>query len=83
MITDVVMPAMNGAKLARLASAKRPELKILFMSGHAPSALLRKGMKELSANFLAKPFSLKLLAAKLKDALHEPVRARAAAAGAG
>ena len=83
MITDVVMPAMNRTKLARLASAKRPELKILFMSGHALSALLRKGMKDLSANFLAKPFSLKLLAAKLKDALHEPVRARAAAAGAG
>jgi FixJ family two-component response regulator len=45
--------------------------------------MLRKGKKDLSANFLAKPFSLKLLAAKVKDALHEPVSARAAAAGAG
>lgn len=76
MITDVVMPAMKGTKLARLASAKRPGLKTLFVSVHPPYTLLRKGMKDLSANFLAKPFSLKLLAAKVKDALHEPARVR-------
>ncbi len=83
MITDVVMPVMNGTKLASLASSKQPEIKVLFVSGYAASALLRKGVKDLTAHFIGKPYSLQSLAAKIQDTLLEPVAARAAAAGAG
>ena len=83
MITDVVMPVMNGTKLASLASSKQPEIKVLFVSGYAASPLLRKGVKDLTAHFIGKPYSLQSLAAKIQDTLLEPVAARAAAAGAG
>jgi two-component system cell cycle sensor histidine kinase/response regulator CckA len=68
-ISDVVMPQMNGPALAREIRAVRPDLKIVFISGYAEDAF-RGGIDALGdVGFLPKPFSLKQLAAKVKDAL--------------
>ncbi|MEX2649271.1 MAG: ATP-binding protein [Alphaproteobacteria bacterium] len=69
LITDVVMPHMNGPALVREIRAVRPDLKVVFISGYAEDAF-RGGLDALDqVGFLPKPFSLKQLAAKVKDAL--------------
>jgi two-component system cell cycle sensor histidine kinase/response regulator CckA len=68
LVTDVVMPRMNGAELAKEAEKIRPDLKILFISGHperAGSGVDPAGV----ANLLMKPFTADTLAARIKDLL--------------
>jgi two-component system cell cycle sensor histidine kinase/response regulator CckA len=73
LITDVVMPQMNGPALVREIRQVRPQLKVVFISGYAEDAF-RGGLDDLAnAGFLPKPFSLKQLAAKVKDALQGAV----------
>ena len=82
-ITDVVMPQMSGPKLAQNLASLRPDLKVLFVSGYAEDAVLRKGVADLTEHFLQKPFSLRSLAGKIREVLEQPVMARAvSAAGA-
>lgn len=69
MITDVVMPGMDGATLAKKVQEKHPDLKIIFMSGYTEDKL--KDQAEGHIHFLPKPFTLKQLAAKVKDVLGE------------
>jgi len=57
LVTDVVMPQMTGRDLARRATAIRPDLKVLFVSGYTPDALLRYGVDRDEVDFLQKPFS--------------------------
>ncbi len=80
-ITDVVMPQMSGPKLAESLASLRPELKVLFVSGYADDTVLRKGVANLSRDFLPKPFPLHLLAGKIREVLEQPAMARAASAG--
>jgi two-component system cell cycle sensor histidine kinase/response regulator CckA len=61
LISDVVMPGMDGPTVVREARKSRPELKILFMSGYAEEQL-RKSIDIENVNFLAKPFSVTELA---------------------
>jgi len=83
-ITDVVMPQMSGPKLAENLASLRPDLKVLFVSGYANDTVLRKGVADLSHDFLQKPFPLRLLAGKIREVLEQPAMARAArAAGVG
>jgi two-component system cell cycle sensor histidine kinase/response regulator CckA len=67
-LSDVVMPEMDGPRLLKELRKQRPDLKIVFISGYAEDAL-----KSLSGNeefsFLAKPFQLKDLVAAVKDAM--------------
>jgi two-component system, cell cycle sensor histidine kinase and response regulator CckA len=79
-ITDVVMPQMSGPELAQNLASLRPDLKVLFVSGYAEDAVLRKGVADLTEHFLQKPFSLRLLASKIREVLEQPVMARAASA---
>lgn len=79
-ITDVVMPKMSGPKLAKNLASLRPDLKVLFVSGYAKDAVQRKGLADLSHNFLQKPFPLRSLAAKVREVLEQPALARAASA---
>ena len=68
LVTDVVMPRMNGADLAKAAERIRPGLKILFISGHperAGSGLDPAGV----TNLLMKPFTADTLAARIKEML--------------
>jgi FixJ family two-component response regulator len=57
-------------------------MKVLFVSGHAESALVRKGLTDFRARFLEKPCSFESLSAKIRETLEEAVPARAVAAGA-
>jgi len=66
LVTDVVMPRMNGADLAREAQAIRPGLKVLFISGHPERA--GSGVDPTGAtNLLMKPFTADTLAARIKE----------------
>ncbi len=53
LVTDVVMPEMNGCELAKRIGFMRPDTKVLFMSGYAP-----EGVLDPSAPFIAKPFTV-------------------------
>jgi two-component system cell cycle sensor histidine kinase/response regulator CckA len=70
LITDVVMPEIDGPALVEEFRAARPGLKVIFISGYAESSF-RNSADGASLHFLAKPFSLKQLAAKVKDVLAE------------
>jgi len=68
-VTDVVMPEMNGGELARRLLAERPSLKVLFVSGYTDSAVLRHNLLEEGMAFLQKPFTPKVLARKIHEVL--------------
>jgi PAS domain S-box-containing protein len=66
LVTDVVMPRMNGADLAKEAHKMRPDLKVLFISGHPERA--GSGVDPTgAANLLMKPFTADTLAARIKE----------------
>jgi two-component system, cell cycle sensor histidine kinase and response regulator CckA len=70
LITDVVMPQMDGPTLARHVRRLRPDMRVIFISGYAEDRLGEIDGVEI-AHFLPKPFSLKQLAAKVKDVIRE------------
>ncbi|HVH84239.1 MAG TPA: response regulator, partial [Steroidobacteraceae bacterium] len=68
LFTDVVMPGgMTGVDLARAARQRRPKLGVLFTSGYAELADIRKAMMTENAVWLAKPYTNSDLAAKLRE----------------
>ena len=69
LITDVVMPGINGKTLADHCVRVRPRLKVMFTSGYAQNALGRRGVLERSIDFLPKPYSLDVLARRVRNAL--------------
>jgi PAS domain S-box-containing protein len=69
LMTDVVMPGMNGKELAQKLLSCYPNLKILFMSGHTADIITRHGVVEEGTYFIQKPFSLPVLARKVRDVL--------------
>lgn len=68
-ITDVVMPGMNGRELAERLAAQRPGLSFLFMSGYTDDDVLRRGVLHGESAFLAKPFTPAQLAHKVREIL--------------
>ena len=71
LITDVVMPEMDGPALVQEVRSRRPDMKVIFISGYAEGALRQRSSDGNELYFLAKPFSLKQLATKVKDVLEE------------
>ena len=69
LLTDVVMPGMNGRDLANRLKEIHPDLRLLFMSGYTYNILDRKGLMENGAIFLAKPFTRQELGAKVRQAM--------------
>jgi signal transduction histidine kinase/ActR/RegA family two-component response regulator len=67
--TDIVMPTMNGRKLAEEATARMPGLKVIFTTGFTKNAVVHNGVLDHDVHFLAKPFTIDQLAAKLRDVL--------------
>ena len=72
LVTDVVMPGMDGPSLARHLLAQRPQLKVLFMSGYADDRLGEFGLDPTGKNFLAKPYSQSDLLSRIQDILKQP-----------
>ena len=70
LVTDVVMPGMNGMDLAEMLSARRAGLKVLFMSGYPGDTLARHGVEDEGRAFLPKPFSLSGLLGRVREVLH-------------
>jgi signal transduction histidine kinase/ActR/RegA family two-component response regulator len=69
LITDVVMPEMNGHELVQLLSKSFPELKSLFMSGYTADMIARRGILHTGVHFIQKPFSYKDFSTKVQEAL--------------
>ncbi|MDX9979664.1 MAG: response regulator [Lentisphaeria bacterium] len=69
LITDVVMPEMNGCDLAEAIRRRHPEIKLLFMSGYMAHSLTHRCVLAAGENFLSKPFSIQELAEKVRTAL--------------
>ena len=69
LLTDVVMPRMNGKELAKRVRSLHPELSVLFMSGYTDDIISRHGVLEENVHFLGKPFSPMTLAVKIREAL--------------
>src|SRR5208283_2539031 len=64
LVTDVVMPEMNGRELAKRLLSLFPHLKVLFMSGYTADVIALHGVLEEGVNFIEKPFSLENMAGK-------------------
>ena len=72
LITDVVMPEMNGKDLNEQIMALRPGIKTLYMSGYTANVIAHRGVIDEGINFLQKPFSIHTLAAKVREVLDQP-----------
>ena len=70
LLTDLVMPGMNGPELWAAVKAAHPGTKVLFMSGYMDNEMIPKDLLSADAPFLQKPFTMQQLAAKVKDCLH-------------
>ncbi|WP_162582944.1 GAF domain-containing protein [Variovorax sp. PBS-H4] len=69
MFTDVVMPEVNGAKLAEEARRRWPGLKVLFTTGYTRNAVVHNGVLDAGVEMIGKPFTLEELAAKMREML--------------
>ncbi|MDR3556939.1 MAG: response regulator [Syntrophobacteraceae bacterium] len=69
LLTDVVMPIMNGKEMAEKIKGIKPGIKTIFMSGYTSNAVANNGLLENATHFLQKPFSLNTLAGKVREVL--------------
>jgi two-component system NtrC family sensor kinase len=69
LLTDVVMPGMNGRQVAEAALAKRPDLKVLYMTGYSRNAIVHQGRLDPGVALIQKPISEQNLAMRLKAML--------------
>ena len=68
LLTDVIMPEMNGRQLADRLTSERPEMKVMFASGYSEEDLVRYGV-EAGLSYMQKPFSPEALARRVKEIL--------------
>ena len=71
LITDVVMPEMNGKEFMERIAKVRPHIKVLFMSGYTGNVIAHQGILEDNVHFLQKPFSVNCLAGKAREMLDQ------------
>ncbi len=72
LLTDVIMPGMNGRDMAERLLGSRPGIRCLFMSGYADSVMAAQGVLEAGKHFIQKPFSREDLARKVRAVLDGP-----------
>jgi CheY-like chemotaxis protein len=71
LLSDVVMPRMNGQALFQKLAPHRPEMKVLFTSGYTDSALFRHGMADAPSAILLKPYTQEALLTHVRDCLDQ------------
>jgi signal transduction histidine kinase len=69
LFTDVVMPDMNGRKLADEVLRRNPSLRVIFTTGFSRNAVIHNGVLDKDVNFLAKPFTFEQLSAKVREVM--------------
>lgn len=74
LLTDVVMPGMNGHEMSTRILEKRPKLRVVYMSGYSEQVLTERGQYDAEFEYLQKPFSLVTLTKKLASMLKERVQ---------
>ena len=71
LLTDVVMPGMNGRELYNRCVEKHPGLKVLYMSGYTDNVIAHRGVLDEGVNFIQKPFSVQTVAQKVREVLEQ------------
>ena len=69
LLTDIVLPGMNGRQLADRVHARMPDVKVLFTTGYTRNAIIHNGMVDPGLAFIPKPFTLAQLANKVDQTL--------------
>jgi CheY-like chemotaxis protein len=72
LLTDIMMPMMNGVDLAKQFVANYPETKVLFMSGYICPSIANYGIQDSEHAFLQKPFTQNTLISKMRNVLDDP-----------
>lgn len=72
LLTDIVMPRINGRELAKAFTRLHPEARVMFMSGYADDEVLRRDVSHAQSWYLQKPFSPDMLGRKVREALDAP-----------
>lgn len=78
-VTDLIMPGMNGRELVQAIHQIRPEVKALYISGYTEDEIIRRGLQDPGVAFLHKPFTANQLADEVRsllDARESSIRAR-------
>jgi DNA-binding response OmpR family regulator len=81
LLTDVIMPGMNGRELANYILPRRPEMKVLYMSGYTENAIAHNGTLDAGITLLQKPFTLPALKATVREVLDTAPNEAAVSAG--
>ncbi len=69
LLTDVIMPMMDGRALAKKATTYHPKIKVLYMSGYTDDVITPRGVLDEDVNFIPKPFTFKALSLKVRRLL--------------
>ena len=72
LLSDVIMEPVPGPALAERLTAERPEMKVVFISGYADDSLAPEGVLKPGTVLVHKPFTIKILSAKLREVLERP-----------
>jgi two-component system, cell cycle sensor histidine kinase and response regulator CckA len=72
LLTDIMMPGMNGVEVAASVTERRPGIRVFFMSGFADQDLVRQGLLQPGTHFLQKPFTPQELAIRIRKVLDPP-----------
>ena len=74
LMTDVVLPGLNGREVARRLEAVRRGIRVLYLSGYTDDAIVHHGVLEQGVAFLQKPFSPAVLGRKVREVLDSPAK---------